>query len=96
MLSTIEADRKGLITEQMFEVEWNSRIADYKQSYSDAAVLQMWEEALKQCDGDVWKKTITHTEKNISQWWPREKVLDITVEPLVICINSDTSDDSES
>ena len=67
-----------------------------RDGYSDVAVLQMWKESLEKCDAEVWEKTISHTEKIISEWWLREKLLDVTVVPLVISVNDSDSGDEET
>ncbi|KAF5281969.1 hypothetical protein FQA39_LY00493 [Lamprigera yunnana] len=41
--------------------------------HSEANVLQIWKESLKQCDGKMWKSTILHTENIIPQWWSSQK-----------------------
>lgn len=62
--------------------------------YGDAAVLNLWKEALNQCDKTKWINCVRHTNTLIQEWYKREQFLD-NVQPLVISVDQD-EDDTES
>lgn len=62
----------------------------------DDKVLQLWEEALKQCSPDLWTKCVQHTDKLIQEWYEREILLEEVTEIIITDNNVGDSDESES
>ncbi|KAK4875871.1 hypothetical protein RN001_012293 [Aquatica leii] len=67
-----------------------------RDGYGDEKVISMWNEALQQYTSEVWEKCVIHTEKLIQEWYNREKLLEITVKPLIIIVGLNDSSSSES
>lgn len=67
-----------------------------RDGYGDDRVLEMWKEALEQCTKDVWSNCVRHTEEKIRTWYERERILDVTVDELIIHVGNDSSDSSLS
>lgn len=65
-----------------------------RNGYGDNNVIAMWDEALQQCTPELWKDCVCHTEELIKKWYEREKILDVTVNELLIISDSDSSSDS--
>ena len=58
------------------------------------AVLQLWNEALKNITAEKWKKYVKHTNKIINDVWERERLIDAS-DILLLIINVDESDVSD-
>ena len=55
----------------------------------------MWTEALDQCTPEVWENCVRHTEDLIRNWYEREKILDVTVNELIINVGDDDDSSTE-
>ncbi|KAF5280622.1 hypothetical protein FQA39_LY05270 [Lamprigera yunnana] len=55
-----------------------------KDGYTDEKVI-----ALRQCSKVLWENCINHTENLIKNWYEREKVLDVSVNELIIGVNQE-------
>lgn len=64
-----------------------------RDGYGDEQVLNMWNEALSKCDSNIWKNCCQHTENLTKKWYEREVQAE-NIDPLIICINEDSSDSS--
>lgn len=70
-----------------------------RDGFGEQNALKMWEESLGTITPQDWQNSIIHTKKIISDWWQREHVLDVEVEPLIINIGNESttsSDESDS
>lgn len=67
-----------------------------RDGYGDDKVIAMWTEALEQCSAEIWMNCVNRTENIIRDWYNREKLLDVTVEKLIIHTNDSESSTSGS
>ncbi|KAF2893031.1 hypothetical protein ILUMI_13143 [Ignelater luminosus] len=67
-----------------------------RDGYGADKTIAMWNEALGQCDAEFWNHCVNHAEKNINDWYEREKILDVSVNHIVINITMDNSDSSSN
>lgn len=70
--------------------EYDNRVGD---GLKNSEVQMVWECALNQINEEYWRKSVAHTDELIKNWWSREKILDVVVEPLIINLNNEDSDD---
>ena len=66
-----------------------------RDGYGDDKVIAMWTEALDQCTPEVWENCVRHTEDLIRNWYEREKILDVTVNELIINVGDDDDSSTE-
>lgn len=58
--------------------------------YSDAKVLDMWNEALQSCDTIAWENCCRHTDEIIKQWYKKENIIQ-DIEPIMINVTAKES-----
>lgn len=61
------------------------------QTHDHNAVLNMWNHALESVTKKNWSDSIQHTENIIREFWRKENILDVVVQPLIINLNDDSS-----
>lgn len=55
----------------------------------------MLKEIRDQCSSDVWQNCVIHTENLITQWYEREKILDVQMEDLVANVDEENKRSSD-
>ncbi|XP_050516357.1 uncharacterized protein LOC126891218 [Diabrotica virgifera virgifera] len=63
--------------------------------YTDEVVWETWREALSIATSEVWRNCISKCEKLIKDWWIRENKIN-EINPIIITINGDPSDEDDS
>ncbi|KAF2889991.1 hypothetical protein ILUMI_16182 [Ignelater luminosus] len=88
--------------EKVYEVDELIRMwAQVKKYYDDYGyqndkIITMWNEALNHCNDKLWHHCVNHTEDIVKAWYERQRLLDVTVNSVVINITNDSSDSSGS
>ncbi|KAF5305197.1 hypothetical protein FQA39_LY09285 [Lamprigera yunnana] len=68
----------------------------FPDGYTDKKVIAMWDEALRQCSKVLWENCVNHTENLIKNWYECEKLLDVSVNELIIRVDQGNDSSSES
>lgn len=79
------------------ELIWAGAKSHYEKHVGDGLnanqVEMIWQDALDHITEEYWRKSVEHTEKLIRDWWDRERLLDVEVEPMIIAPFVDDSED---